>query len=161
MHPDGTSLVRQLRFLIGGYMANGVTVRGASDDWGKLVLRLTVAGLMLFHGIFKVQNGIDWMAGPLGAAGLPAFVGYGVYVAEIVAPILIILGKFSRLAGLIIAFDMLMAIFLVLRPRMFTISERGGGLAIELELFFLLGGLAIALLGSGRFAVSGGRGRWD
>jgi putative oxidoreductase len=142
-------------------MANDIGVRGSLSDWGKLVLRLSVAGLLIFHGIFKAKNGIAWMAGPLGAAGLPMFIAYGVYVAEIVAPIFVILGKFTRLAGLIIAFDMVMAIFLVLRPRMFTVSPQGGGLAIELELMFLFGGLAIALLGSGRFALSRGLGRWD
>ncbi|MGQ0639652.1 MAG: DoxX family protein [Gemmatimonadaceae bacterium] len=142
-------------------MATSVTPRASLDDWGKLLLRLTVAGLLLFHGVFKVKNGIDWMAGPLSAVGLPAVVGYGVYVAEIVAPVLLIVGKYTRLAGLVIAFDLCMAILLVLRERMFTVSPQGGGLAIELELLFLLGGLAIALLGSGRYALSQGRGRWD
>ncbi|MEW5919307.1 MAG: DoxX family protein [Gemmatimonadota bacterium] len=142
-------------------MVTSVTSSARLDDWGKLILRITVAGLLLFHGIFKVQNGIAWMTGPLSAAGLPAFIGYGVYVGEIVAPVLAILGKFTRLAGLVIAFDMAMAIFLVLRERMFTVSPQGGGLAIELELFFLMGGFAIALLGSGRYALSRGAGRWD
>ena len=142
-------------------MTTGVTPRASVDDWGKLLLRLTVAGLLLFHGIFTVKNGIAWMAGPLAAAGLPAFVGYGVYVGEIVAPIFLIVGKFTRLAGIVIAIDLLMAIVLVLRERMFTVNQQAGGLAIELELFFLFGGLAIALLGSGRLALSRGRGRWD
>ncbi|MEW5919003.1 MAG: DoxX family protein, partial [Gemmatimonadota bacterium] len=74
-------------------MANNVAVSGSASDWGKLFLRLSVAGLLLLHGIFKVKNGVAWMAGPLGAVGLPAFVAYGVYVAEVVAPIFAILGK--------------------------------------------------------------------
>jgi putative oxidoreductase len=142
-------------------MATSVTPRTTFDDWGKLLLRLTVGGLLLFHGIFKAQNGIAWMAGPLSAVGLPMFVAYGVFIGEIVAPILAIIGKYTRLAGLIIAFDLLMAIVLVLRERMFTVNPQSGGLAPELELLFLVGGLAIALLGSGRYALSGGRGRWD
>ena len=142
-------------------MATELKTRGSAEDWGKLLLRLTVASLLLLHGIFKVKNGVAWMAGPLSAVGLPFFVAYGVYVAEVVAPVFAIVGKFTRLAGLLIAFDMVMAILLVLRERMFTISPQGGGLAIELETFFLMGGLAIALLGSGRYALSGGRGRWD
>ena len=142
-------------------MATRVTARAAWDDWGKLVLRLAVGGLLLFHGISKATNGIGWMAGPLSAVGLPAFVGYGAYVGEIVAPILAVVGKFSRIAGLVIAFNMLMAIVLVLRNRVFSINPQGGGWAIELEMLFLLGGVAIALLGSGRYALSKGRGRWD
>ena len=142
-------------------MATGVTARAAWDDWGKLVLRLAIGGLLLFHGISKATNGVGWMAGPLSAVGLPAFVGYGVYVGEIIAPILAIVGKFSRIAGLVIAFNMLMAIVLVLRSRVFSINPQGGGWAIELEMLFLLGGVAIALLGSGRYALSRGQGRWD
>lgn len=135
--------------------------RTDGDDWGKLVLRVAVGGVLLFHGIAKATNGIDWMAGPLSAVGLPMFLGYGTFVGEIVAPILAIVGKFTRVAGLIMAFDLLMAIVLVRRADIFSVSERGGAWAIEIEALFLLGGIAIALLGSGRFALSGGRGRWD
>lgn len=142
-------------------MATNVAARSGVEDLGKLVLRLAVAVLLLLHGIYKVQNGVEWIAGPLAAFGLPAFIAYGAYVGEIVAPVLVILGKYTRLAGLIIAFHMTSAIALVLRGRMFAMKEQGGGSAIELELLFLLGGLAIALLGSGRYAISGGRGRWD
>lgn len=142
-------------------MATSVSARASLDDWGKLLLRVTVACLLLFHGIFKVRNGIAWMEGPLSAVGLPAFVAYGVYVGEIVAPIFVIVGKYTRLAGLVIAFDLLMAILLVQRQRIFSVNPQGGGLAIELELFFLMGGLAIALLGSGRYALSRGNGRWN
>jgi len=142
-------------------MTTGLAPRTAREDWGKLVLRLAVGGLLLFHGIFKAQNGVAWMAGPLSAVGLPAFLGYGTFVGEIVAPILAILGKYTRIAGLIMAFDLLMAILLVQRERMFSVSPQGGGLGVELEMFFLLGGLAIALLGSGRYALSKGQGRWD
>ena len=142
-------------------MDTHATSRQEWEDWGKLVLRLTIGGLLLFHGISKVSSGVAWMAGPLSAVGLPAFIAYGAYVGEIVAPILAIIGKFTRIAGLVIAFDLLMAIVLVLRDQAFSIKEQGGGLAIELELLFLLGGIAIFLLGSGRYALSKGQGRWD
>ena len=130
------------------------------EDAGKLVLRLTIAVLLLLHGIAKLKGGIGWMGGALGSLGLPAFIGYGVYVGEIVAPLLLIVGKFTRIAGLIIAFNMLMAIIIVLRDKIFALNQ-GGGWAIELEMLFLLGGVAIFLLGSGRYALSKGVGRWD
>jgi putative oxidoreductase len=114
---------------------------------------LAVAGLLLFQGVFKVKNGIGWMAGPLSAVGFPSFIGYAVYVAEIVAPIAAD-RKLSHVAGAVIAFDMLMAIVLVLRSRMFSVNAQGGGWAIGLEMFFLLGGIAIImLLGSGRYSL--------
>jgi putative oxidoreductase len=131
----------------------------AWDDFGKLLLRITVAVLLGMHGLAKMQNGISWMAGPLSASHLPVWLGYGVYVAEVVAPILLILGIFTRPAALVIAFDMCMAIFLVQRSKIFTRGQSGGW-GIELEMFFLLAALAIFFFGSGRYAVARGEGRW-
>lgn len=137
-----------------------MAARAGWDDWGKLLLRLAVGGLLIFHGIAKLKNGIGWMAGPLSALGLPAFVGYGAYVGEVIAPIFLILGKWARIAGVVVAFNMLSAIVIVLRGKMFTLNM-GGGWVIELELLFLLGGLAIFLLGSGKYSLSRGNGAWD
>ena len=141
-------------------MATSVAPRTGWEDWGKLLLRVMIGALLLFHGIAKLKGGIGWMAGPLGAFGLPAFIGYGVYIGEIVAPLLLIAGKWSRLAGLVVAFNMLMAILLARRADVATLNQ-GGGWAIELEMLFLLGGIAIFLLGSGKYALSKGVGRWD
>lgn len=123
-------------------------------DAGLLLLRFGVGALLLFHGIFKAMRGVDWIAGPLGAVGLPPWVAYGVYIGEIVAPVLLILGLWTRLAGLVIAFNMFMAIFLARRADIGKVSEMGGGLAIELELLFLIGGLTLALTGGGRYGLS-------
>jgi putative oxidoreductase len=76
-----------------------------------------------------------------------------VYVAEVVAPLLLIAGFLSRIAALIVAFDMLMAIVLVLRGRVMMINPQGGGWGIELEALLLLSAVAVALMGSGRWAV--------
>jgi putative oxidoreductase len=125
-------------------------------DAGLLVLRLGLGTIMLFHGIYKLTHGIAWMAGPLGKAGLPAWLAYGVYVAEVLAPVLVILGLWARPAALIIAFDMFMAIFLARRGDVAKINPAGGGWAIELELMLLVAALAIALAGSGRFSLGKG-----
>lgn len=137
-----------------------MAARAGWDDWGKLLLRLAVGGLLIFHGIAKMKNGIGWMAGPLSGLGLPALVGYGVYVGEVIAPIFVILGKWARIAGLVVAFNMVAAILIALRDKIFTLNM-GGGWAIELELMFLLGGIAVFLLGSGKYSVSKGAGAWD
>jgi putative oxidoreductase len=131
------------------------------DDKGKLILRLTVAVLLAFHGISKLRHGVAWMAGPLQGHHLPAWLAYGVYAAEVVAPILLIAGILTRPAALVIAFEMSMAMFLVLGPKSFAIDRQTGALGGELQLLYLFSALAIALLGSGRFALSKGRGRWD
>lgn len=131
------------------------------DDKGKLILRLTVAVLLGFHGISKLRHGVAWMAGPLQAHHLPAWLAYGVYVAEVVAPILLIAGIFTRAAALVIAFDMAMAMYLVLGLKVFDVDRQTGALHGELQLLYFFSAIAIAFLGSGHFALSKGRGRWD
>jgi hypothetical protein len=61
-----------------------------SDDAGKLVLRLAVAGIILFHGLFKLTHGVEWIRQPLGDLGLPGILAYGAYLGEVVAPVLIL-----------------------------------------------------------------------
>ncbi len=132
----------------------------SSQDIGKLVLRLTVAGLLLFHGISKLMHGVAWMAGPLAAFHLPAFVSYGVYLGEVVAPLMIILGVYTRIAGLVVSFDLFVAIVLVLHSRVLMLNP-GGGWGIELEAFFLLGGICIYFLGAGKYSLGGTTGKWN
>ena len=129
------------------------------DDFGKLLLRLGLGGILLFHGVFKLTHGVEWIRSPLATFGLPDFLAYGVYLAEVVAPVLLFLGWKARLAALVIVFDMIMAMVLVLRPRLFTVNPMGGGWGIELEALILLVAGAVFFLGSGRYRI--GRGVWD
>lgn len=125
----------------------------AHPDTGLLVLRLGLAGILLLHGIFKATQGVAWMSGPLSAVGLPAQLAYGAYVAELLAPVLLVLGLWPRLAALIIAFDMAMAIFLTKRGDIGKINPMGGGLSIELEALILLAALTIAIAGAGKYGI--------
>ncbi len=131
-----------------------------SEDAGKLLLRVTVGGLLLFHGLSKVIHGIAWMHGPLGALHLPFFIAYGVYIGEVVAPVLVILGIWTRISGLVISFDIFMAFVLVSHSRFFSISMSGGW-GLQPDAFFFLTGLAIFFLGAGRFSVTGAHGKWN
>ena len=124
-----------------------------------MLLRFGIGTLLLFHGIYKVTHGVMWLAGPLGKVGLPPYLAYGVYVGEIVAPALLILGLWTRFAALVIAFDMFMAIFLARRADVPKINPMSGGWAIELELLFLVGALSLALTGGGRYGLGGGSAR--
>jgi putative oxidoreductase len=131
------------------------------EDMGKLLLRVVVGGLLLFHGVFKLSHGVAWIAEPLGQVGLPAFLRYGVYLGEVVAPVLVLVGYWTRPAALVIAFDLFMAIILVGRQRVLTVSERGGSWGVELEAFFLLTALVVFLLGAGKYSLSRGEGPLD
>ena len=90
-------------------LLNTVNHRLSHDDVGKLLLRLAVGGLMLFHGIHKLIDGVDGISGMLAAQGLPGFIAYGVLVGEVVAPCLLILGVLTRPAALVLAFTMVVA----------------------------------------------------
>jgi putative oxidoreductase len=125
-----------------------------NDAAGKLVLRLTVGGLMLFHGISKLLHpgSVDFIGSKLGEAGLPALLAYGVYVGEILAPLMIILGLLSRAGGALIVVNMLFAILLVHTGDILALTDHGGW-RLELQGFYLFGALAIVLLGSGKYAI--------
>ncbi|MCL4509819.1 MAG: DoxX family protein [Bacteroidetes bacterium] len=137
------------------------SIQSKSEDIGKLILRITIGGLLLFHGIFKLIHGVEWMKGPLSAFYLPGFLAYGVYIAEVIAPVLIIVGFWTRPAALIIAFDLFMAIVLVGRQAIFTVKQAGGGWGIELEAFFLLGSFVLFFLGAGKYSITKGQGKWN
>lgn len=126
-----------------------------NDDVGKLIVRLMVSVLILFHGIGKVLNpegALGFISSKLAEVGLPEFVAYGVYLGEVVGPIMILLGVYSRIGGALVAINMLFALGLVHVSELFTLTDSGTW-AIEGQLFFLLSGLAVLFLGSGRFAL--------
>ena len=129
------------------------------DDLGKLVVRLGTGALLLLHGVHKLLTGIAPVKALVVAAHLPDLVGYGVYFGEIAGPVLVILGVFSRIGGLLVAADMLAAILLAGMAHLFELNAFGG-YALELETLFLAGGLSVALLGAGRLSLAIG-GRWN
>ncbi|HIE8860294.1 TPA: DoxX family membrane protein [Klebsiella quasipneumoniae subsp. similipneumoniae] len=61
-------------------LLNAVNRTLSHEDAGKLLLRLAVGGLMLFHGLHKLLDGVDGISGMLAAKGLPGFIAYGVLV---------------------------------------------------------------------------------
>ena len=124
-----------------------------SPDTGKLILRLCVGGLMLFHGVAKIMHpaSLDFISGLLTANGLPVFLAYAVYIGEVLAPLMVIVGYQARVGALLIATNMLFALFLAHTGDFFSLSEHGGS-AIEIQLFYLLSATAVVFLGSGRLA---------
>ena len=125
----------------------------SNDAAGKLVLRLTVGVLMLFHGVSKLGGGsLDFISAQLAGIGLPGALAWGVYVGEIVAPLMLVLGVYARLGALLAVVNMLFAIGLVHMGDLFALTDHGG-YRLELQMFYLFGALAVLLLGSGRYAV--------
>lgn len=131
-----------------------------SDDVGKLILRLTLGVLILFHGVSKLTGGIGFVTDALVKAGMPSALGYLAYIGEVIAPLFLIAGVWSRPAALVVAVNMIVAVLLAHRGQQFSISD-SGGYALELQAMFLFTAIAIALLGAGRYSVGGARGRWN
>lgn len=125
-----------------------------SGDLAKLILRVTVGALMLFHGVAKLLDlqTLNFIKNQLEVFGLHPVFAYGVYVGEIVAPLLLILGIYARFGGLLIFINMLFAIILVHMNDLLSLTQHGGW-SLELQAFYLVTGLVILLLGSGRYAI--------
>jgi putative oxidoreductase len=124
-----------------------------ANDIGRLILRLVLGITVLLHGISKLTGGVAGIAGMLGNAGLPGFLAYGVYVGEVIAPLLVILGFYSRIGAWVIVINMLFALGLAHMGEIASLNEQGGW-AIELQAMFLFTAAAIALIGPGRFAIN-------
>jgi putative oxidoreductase len=125
-----------------------------NESTGKLILRVTLGFLILLHGISKLISGIDWLDGMLANAGLPAFLKYGAYVGEVLAPLAVIAGFYSRIGAWLIAVNMLFAFGLVHSGDLFTINAQSGGLTAETQYLFLFTAVAVALIGPGRYAFN-------
>jgi putative oxidoreductase len=122
-------------------------------DAGLLLLRLILAVVLLFHGVFKFEHGIDWMRGPLSRVGLPLAAGYGAYVAELVAPVMLILGVWTRIAALFVVGDMVMALVTVMGPQILVAKQGGGAWGVEVEAMILVIALCLFLSGGGKYGA--------
>lgn len=141
-------------------MQSNQTEMTAGDDAGKLVLRAALAVLILFHGVSKLVGGVGFIGGMLAQAGLPAALGYLVYIGEVVAPLFILAGVYTRAASGIVAINMVVAILLVHTSQFFTRNDTGGW-ALELQGMYLAAAVVLALTGAGRFSVGGTAGRFN
>lgn len=124
------------------------------DNVGKLTLRLTLGVLILFHGVHKIlyPAALGFIGRKLVDLGLPHDLAYLVYIGEVVAPIMLILGVYSRIGGLLVVINMIFAVILVHATQLLSVGKSGGW-AVELEGVYLLCGLTVLMLGSGKAAI--------
>ncbi|HUH50942.1 MAG TPA: DoxX family protein [Flavobacterium sp.] len=121
-------------------------------DLGKLLLRIGVGGLMLFHGIAKLMHGFQGIKDLLIAKGLPEFLWIGALLGEVFAPICILLGVMTRFSSVLVAITMVFAMYLVYGTTALSLGKNGIPVA-ELNLLFFLASLALACIGGGRYAL--------
>lgn len=92
------------------------------NDLGLLLLRLTVGGLMLFHGVHKLVYGVSAIEGMLAGLGLPGFIAYLSLAAELIASVLIVLGAWTRVAAVVMVGNMAVAVLMAHLPVIFSVD---------------------------------------
>jgi putative oxidoreductase len=121
-----------------------------NPDLALLILRVVLGIIMIYHGWPKLTDlggTIEGMAGM--GIPVPAVAAIFATVAEVVGGLLMVLGAFTDIAGLMFAIDMLGAITFVHAKNGFSVAKGG----MEWPLLLLAAALAIALAGPGRYAV--------
>jgi putative oxidoreductase len=88
-----------------------------------VVLRVTLALLMLLHGWAKIRYGIGIEAKIESA---PGFLAYAVYLGEVVAPLLLLVGLWVVPAALVIAVNMVVAFALMHTRQILMLNNTGG-----------------------------------
>lgn len=127
-----------------------------SNDLGLLLLRLTVGGLMLFHGVAKAMGGYVFIGGMLEAIGLPAFIAWFAVAAELIGSVMIMAGIWTRCAAVVMMGNMAVAILMAHMGQIFSVDPATGGWVIELPMFYLLASAVLVLTGGGKYAVTKG-----
>ncbi|GGG43564.1 DoxX family protein [Bizionia arctica] len=115
-------------------------------DLALAILRISISGMMLMHGIPKIER---LFASPI-EFGDPIGVGPTLslilaLIGEVVAPVLIIIGFKTKLAAIPVMITMFVAAFVVHLNDDFGTKEKA--------LLYLVGFLVIFLAGPGKFAL--------
>lgn len=126
---------------------------------GLLLLRVSIAFTMLIYGISKFISGIDFISDLIAQYGLPSFLGYGVFVGEIIAPVLIIIGYRTKLAGLVFAINCFVAVIMVQIPNLLKLNEFGGWEIGPLFIYITFG-IALFFTGAGKYSLAT-KNKWD
>ncbi len=120
--------------------------------YGAALLRITAGLAFLAHAAIKLF--VFTPAGTMhyfASLGLPSWFGLFIIAAEFLAGLALILGFYARVAAILIAPDLLGAIWLVHLKNGFVFTAPGGGW--EYPAFWTIALIVIALLGGGAWAM--------
>ncbi|MCZ2223949.1 MAG: DoxX family protein [Chitinophagales bacterium] len=122
-------------------------------DISLLLLRLVTGALFLPHGIAKIMRGFGGVKAMLANKGLPEILWVGTFLGEVIAPVCLILGLFSRISGLLIAGVMVFAVILTEGSNAFTTGGSGGFIG-ELNFLYFTNGILFFIMGAGKYSLS-------
>lgn len=130
------------------------TASSPAASLGLFLLRIVVGAVFAAHGAQKIfEFTIPGTIGSFADMGvpLPEITGPAVAFVELGGGILLILGLFTRVAGILLAGDMMVALVAVHLPAGLWVGEGG------YEFVAVLGAaaLALALTGAGRISLDG------
>lgn len=132
--------------------AGGATVRLTTSDLGRLLLRVSLGGVLIAHGLQKFTvMGVDQVGQFFASLGLPAPEAAAALVStlELVGGILIVLGALVRPLAVLAAIELTVAALTAHAGAGFFADEGGW----ELPGLIAVSLLALALLGTGRLSV--------
>ncbi|MBE2984889.1 DoxX family protein [Campylobacter sp. RM9344] len=118
---------------------------------GLLFIRLGLGICLFLHGFHKITNGIGGVKAILVKSGLSEILAYGVYFGEVLAPLMLIIGFYSRISASIIIATSLFIIYAAY-PNPLEITNYGGFKAEILYLYICMA-FCIVFCGSGKYAV--------
>jgi putative oxidoreductase len=115
---------------------------------GLLLLRWGLGVIFIYHGYPKLIHTKEFMEQVV-RIGFPSFFAYIVGVLEFFGGALLIVGLFTRVAGLLLAFEMLIAIWKVNLPPggIYTVEKYQFPLAVG------VGAFALAAVGAGLISL--------
>jgi putative oxidoreductase len=115
------------------------------SPYAAVVLRLAVGTVFLHHGWWKLHNfaAVTGMVDGIGFPFAPVFAAI-VTGVETLGAVCVILGVLTRIWGLLMAVEMVVAILALLLPQ---------GQTPELEGMLLAGALALVALGDGPLSI--------
>ncbi|MCC6315727.1 MAG: DoxX family protein [Thermomicrobiales bacterium] len=120
--------------------------------WGLTLLRIVVGLTFFMHGQQKLlEMGIGGVTGFFASLGIPApaLAAVVVSLVETFGGLALILGALTRVAGVLLTIDMLVALLVVHRPHGFFVGAGGAELALVLG----ASALTLAITGPGALAI--------
>jgi putative oxidoreductase len=123
----------------------------ATAPYGALLLRLALGTMFIAHALLKLfVFTLPGTAKFFASIGLPGWLGYAVFAAELAGGILLVAGVYARAVALALVPILLGATWAHLGNGWLFTSPNGGW---EYPLFLTVTALALALLGDGAFAL--------
>jgi len=122
-------------------------------DLGLLFMRLGLGICLFMHGFGKILHGVGGVKSILVGAGLPGFLAYFAYLGEVLAPIMIAVGFYSRVGGVLVFGSSLVILYSFYGLSNLLDITNVNGFKAELIYLYIAISLCVISSGSGKYAI--------